>query len=84
MNQFSLYFNQISNICIWLNTNTKIKCGIIYDSNSIHIEIVENDKVLYEHHIDDIKVKNESIVFHDMKRLITYLLNLKQEQDENN
>lgn len=84
MNQFSLYFNQISNICIWLNTNTKIKSGIIYDDNSLHIELLKNDEVLYSHHIDGIKVKSEERINLELTRVITYLLNLKQEQDGKN
>ena len=84
MTQFNLYFNQINNICIWLNTNTKIVANTIYDGEegSLHIELKEGAEPLYAHHIDGLKVKREERINLEMSRLIQYLLNLKEEYNE--
>lgn len=84
MTQFNLFFNQITNICIWLNNNSKIVANTIYDGEegSLHIDLKENDETIYAHHIEGFKVKSEDRVNLEMKRLIEYLLNLKEEQNE--
>ena len=84
MKQFNMYFNQICNLCVWLNTNTRINAGIIYEGDSIHVELSENDEALYTHHIDGLKVKTENIINLDINRLIQYLLHLKAEQEDLN
>lgn len=82
MNQFNIYFNQLSNLCIWLNINTKIKAGIIYEKDSIHVELIENDTPLYTHLIEGLNVKSEDRINLELTRLIQFLLNLKEEQLE--
>lgn len=84
MKQFNMYFNQISNFCIWLNTNTKINASMIYDGDSIHVELTSNSEALYTHHIDGLLVKTENIINLDMNRLVQFLLVIKIEQEDLN
>lgn len=83
MKQFNLYFNQICNICIWLNNNTKVDANVIYDGKDglFHIDISENNDAIYAHEIEGLNVKSEERINLEMKRLVEYLLNIKQEKE---
>ena len=83
MTQFNSYFNQICNLCIWLNINTRVVANVIYDGedNSLNVDLIENHEKLYTHYIDGLGVKTDAIINLEMNRLVNYLLNLKQEYE---
>lgn len=81
MKQFNMYCNQMCNICIWFNTNTRMKASMMYDGDSIHIELSENDIHICDKTVDNITVKSDERLNLELKRLIEYLLMLKKEQE---
>lgn len=81
MNQFNMYCNQICNICIWFNVNTRMKATMMYDGNSLHIELSENEVFILDKTIDNIVEKSEERLNLELKRLVEYLLMLKKEQE---
>lgn len=83
IDQFNMYSNQINNICIWFNRNTKLKASYMYDGESIHVELFANDVNICEEAIEKIVEKSEERINLEMNRVIEYLLMLKKEQELN-
>lgn len=81
MNQFNMYLNQLVNICIWFNKNTKIKATILYEGSSVHIELFVNNTNIADEIVEKIEEKSDERIHHEMKRIIEYFLMLKKEQE---
>lgn len=81
MEQFNLYFNQIVNICIWFNKESKMSANVVYDGEEslLHIELKEGKEIMYGHTIENLEVKSADRVNLEMNRLIQFLLKLKEE-----
>lgn len=76
-----MYCSQLCNICIWFNRNTRMKATMLYDGNSIHVELTEAEVYICDQTIDGLDVKSEERINIELNRLIEYLLMLKKEQE---
>lgn len=58
-----------------------MKASMMYDGESIHIELSENDIHICDQEIDSIPVKSKLRLNLELKRMVEHLLMLKKEQD---
>ena len=80
MDELAKLYQQLNNLLFYLQRNTKLNIYSSFDITEILVSVCNNNgDIIYTHHVEGIDIKQDSIIIFELKQVINYLINLKNE-----